>query len=63
MNNYIESFTGFYDGLSIYLEKYAQRPERDKNHASILQLAGDYYEEYQDLTIIRCICLSFVISD
>ena len=47
MNNYIESFTGFYDGLSIYLEKYAQRPERDKNHASILQLAGDYYEEYQ----------------
>lgn len=49
MSEYLEGFKGFYESLTIYMEKYASRPAKDKNHAFMLQLAGDYYEDCQKI--------------
>ncbi len=47
MNEYIKSFKGFYEYVDSYMKKYADRPQRDRTHASAIQFAGEYYEEYQ----------------
>ena len=47
MNTYLISIQEFYNMYSNYMEKYASRPQTDKNHKAMFQIAGEYYEMYQ----------------
>lgn len=49
MNEYIDGFVGFYEGLSIYIEKYMNWAAKSREHIAMMQLAGEYYEDYQKL--------------